>query len=255
MAAIGAVSNFGYAQPMRKARPSSPSPSRAKARPVPAPKVRRYPNRIHDLTKTAGLTYARVAEALGNGTHEVTISNLANGKQELTQSWMERLAKVFAVEPADILRASMPSGLLRVRVTGLLRAGHWHESFELPESDQFDVMIQADRPLREADLYAGVIDGQSMNRIYPDKTVVVLSGKLQRPGEIAVGKRYHVRQTRPDGSTEDTIKTLARSEDGRYWLKPESTEPEHQQWIPLDGGADATVELMGRVRFVVYRED
>lgn len=201
------------------------------------------------------MTYAKVAEAIGGGTHEVTISNLANGKQELTQTWMERLSKVFKVDAAELLRGARSTGLLRVRVTGMLRAGEWSESFELPEDDQFDVMIPADAPLRDDDLYAGIIDGQSMNRVYPDKTVVVLSRKLQRPDAVAVGKRYHVRRTRPDGLIEDTIKTLARGDDGRYWLKPESNDPEHQEWIALDGAPGTTVELIGRVRFVVYRED
>lgn len=238
---------------MRK--PKAPDPTRRQRRSGKPQVPRIYPNRLRELSAAGNLTYAEVAEAVGGGTHEVTIANLATGKQKMTQPWMEKLARVFGCEPADILRSSNTRGLLRVRVTGMLQAGAWQESFELPDDDQFDVMIPADSELQAADLYAGQITGQSMNRVYPDCAVVVLSRRLNRPGEIAIGKRYHVRRVRPDGMIEDTIKTLDRGPDGRYWLKPESNDPEHQEWLPLDGTPDATVELIGRVRFVVYRED
>lgn len=220
---------------------------RAPAKPAPA---RSYPNRIHELTKLRGLTYADVADALG--AHTITIAKLATDKIELTHDWMKRLAKVFDVSPAEIIERPAAAGLRRVRVRGTLQAGAFSESFEWPHDDQYDVMVRDDPALRRAELYAGEIEGASMNLRYPPGSVVIMSAG---GSDLVPGRRYHVRITRADGTAEDTIKTLERSADGRYWLKPESSDPEYQAWIPLDGQPDTTVELIGRVRFAYQRED
>ncbi|MGH6684999.1 MAG: hypothetical protein ACRECA_13960, partial [Pseudolabrys sp.] len=73
-------------------------------------------------------------------------------------------------------------------------------------------------------------------------------------GEVIPGRRYHVRRTRTDGLTEETIKTLVTGDDGQYWLKPESNKPEFQQWIALDGAPGESVHLVGCVRYVLRRE-
>lgn len=248
MSAIGVVSVYDYPFPMP--RGSKRAPAKKPSRRIAVPRV--YPNRIHELTKLRKLTYADVAEALGEGTHSVTIAKLASGTMQLTFDWMKRLARVFHVEPQEIIAKPIGADLRRVRVAGALKAGSFAESYEWSEEDRYDVMVRDLAAYRRLELYAGEISGDSMNLRYPDGSVVVMS---KGGSDLVVGRRYHVRITRTDGTSEDTIKTLERGEDGRYWLKPESSNPEHQAWIPLDGIPDATVELIGRVRFAVQRED
>jgi transcriptional regulator with XRE-family HTH domain len=252
MVAMGLVSKSGYLPDMSKRR-SPAVVARKAAKPRARGQGRVYPNRIAELARAKGFTYATLGDAVR--AHEVTIANLATGEQQLTHDWMKRLAEALSVQPEEIISRPAAEGMRRVRVRAWLEAGGWGESHEWPDADQFDVVIQDDPSLRNASLYAAEIRGQSMNLRYPQGSVVVFSRVVGRPNEIAAGKRYHVRRTRPDGLTEETLKTLVRNEDGRYWLKPESSAPEHQAWIALDGDKEATVELLGRVRFVVHRED
>lgn len=227
--------------PRRRGRPQAAS-------------VKQYPNRIHELTRAHGLTYARVADATNS--HEVTIANLANGKATLTFPWMQRLAKVFDVTPAEIVQKPLTEGLRRVRVTGAVEAGAWHESSLWPEDRQYDVLVPDDLTLRDRDLYAAEVRGESMNARYQNGSVVVFSKITGSAyGEIVDGRRYHIRLTRPDGTVEDTVKTLVRDAKGAYWLKPESDDPRFQEWLPLDGPPGCTVELLGRARFAVQREE
>lgn len=206
------------------------------------------------MTKARGLTYADVAEEAG--VHEITIAKLATGKQNMTLEWMRRLAKIYGCTPAEVVWHPPAAGLRRVTVTGILQAGAWSAGEPLSETDRYDVMVPDDARLRAVSLYGGEIRGESMNLRYPEGAVVVMSPIAgTAPREIIPGRRYHVRRVRPDGSVEETIKTLAVDADGRYWLKPESDNPQFQAWISLDDGTDTTVELVGRVRFVVQRED
>jgi transcriptional regulator with XRE-family HTH domain len=229
-------------------RPMS-KPSRAATGPAP--------NRIRELAERAKVTYDDLAAHFG--VHKVTIANLARGKarggSDLTQEWMEKLGAFFGVPTEEIIAKPLVDGLRRVTVTGELAAGAWHEGFNYAAEDQFEVLIPDDENLRRIRLYAAKVQGNSMNLRYPQGSVVVLSYVGDRPSDVGVGGRYHVKRTRVDGKAEDTIKTLVKDAEGQFWLKPESTDPQFQEWIPLDGKAGEQVELIGRVRYAVQREE
>lgn len=239
----------------------------ASARPAEVKKSKKpKSNRIFELMKARHWTYAEVAErirALAKArkieaygkVHEVTINRLALGKAKLTQDWMKMLGEIFQVPAHELIATPAAQNLIVVHVTHVLDAGIWRGESELPEPMQFDVMIPNDPLFQNLTLYAGEIKGPSFNLRYPEKTIVVLSRIEQKPGEIVEGKRYHVRATRDDGLFEDSIKSLSRDGEGRYWLKPESDHPAHQGWLPLGGTDGLKVEIVGRVRGVFYRED
>ena len=244
-------------------------PSPATVRPKvskPPQKPKTHPNRIRELTKERKWTYDDVAERVRKlakarhdearlDTHKVTINRLATGAAQLTQAWMQILGEVFSVPAHEIISAPVAQNLCRVRVIYALEAGVWRKAAELPEQEQFDIMIPNDHLTSEAALYAGEIRGPSYNLRYPDKSIVVVSKLEQKPGEIVEGKRYHVRSLRDDGTIEDTIKCLHADATGKYWLKPESNHPMHQEWLPIGGTATVKVEIVGRVRGVFFRED
>ncbi|WP_316205819.1 helix-turn-helix transcriptional regulator [Bradyrhizobium sp. SZCCHNS1012] len=237
--------------------------------PAPVRKARKpkaYPNRIAELIKERKWTYAEVAARIRKlaaergdtgrtSVHEVSVNRLAIGSTTLSQEWMNVLGEVFGVPPAEIISPPAAKNHIRVRVTHAFEGGKWHQTSTLPEAKQFDLMVQEDDKLRGATLYAGEIRGPSNNLRYPPRSIVILSKVEQKPGEIAAGKRYHVRMTRKDGMVEDSIKLLSQAADGSYWLKPESDHPNHQQWARLDDTENAHIELVGRVRRVFSRED
>lgn len=263
MSAIGQTREIGYREAMTS---KSHSTRRRRADPRGKPsavasvaeRIRR--NRIYELTKARGWTYADVAERATDilkpkkPIHEITITRLASGAMKLTQDWMETLGKVYSVTAAEIIAAPIAEGLRRVPVVMTFESGIWASDHRLPDDQQFEVMINDDSALREVPLYGGEIRGNDMNLRYPSGSIVILSYVTQRPGEIAEGKRYHVRVTRKDGTCEETIRRLIKDGSDRYWLMPESSEPAFRA-VPLDGEPDMKVEIIGRVRFVVTRED
>lgn len=221
-----------------------------KRRLPPAKQPREYPNRIRELNKERGLTYETLAEKIG--VHYKTIGDLAVGKAELTFTWMQRLAKVYGVKPTEIIERQVMSGLRTVEVGGKVQAGAWADNHAFDPQDRRTVTVPNAAELRGLDLYAREIEGESMNKLYAHGSIVILSRLSQRPGEIIVGKRYHVARTRAD-LTEETIKTLVKDRAGDYWLQPESDSPEFTAF-KLAGDAEETVQLLGRVRFALTVE-
>lgn len=218
-------------------------------------------NRIHELWKARGWTAADVAErvrAIAEQRGDVermktaneTISRLSTGAMTLDQDWMELLGEVYNVPAGEIISPPAAEGMRRVEVKLAFEADAWRGP-NAP-SDHYSILIPDDPALRDVELYAAEVRGPAMNARYPAGTLLILSPILQKPGEIAEGRRYHVRAKR-GGECEDTVKTLVRRDD-QYWLAPESTSPAHQAWQPLDGSR-LGVELIGRVRGVYLSEE
>jgi hypothetical protein len=228
------------------------------------------PNRIFELTKRNRWTYPVVAQrvrelatARGDDNrakcHTITINNLATGKSNLTQEWMNILGEVFGVPPAELISAPIAENLLRVPVEYALEAGKWREQSQLPERERFEIMVPHQEAYKHLTLYAGEIRGLDNDKRYPPGALIVISkfepGAVGRPVDIVPGKRYHVRVSRHDGMIEDSIKCLTLGPEGQMWLRPESDQPAFQEWFPLAGRPGFTVEIIGRVRGVFLRED
>jgi len=250
MHGIAANIDIRYRAPMVETRRRGP-----KIRmPAEQPAAKRFaPNRIAELTKQNSTSYPEIAEALH--TSRGTIAKLANSTQEMTRSWQEALAGHFNVSPEEIFTPPKENRLRRIPVKGRLAAGAWQEGFTFDPEDQYDVLIPQDERLQLISLYAAEVGGSSMNMRYPAGSVIVLSYVGDGVNDVIPGRRYHVKRTRADGMVEDTIKTLVKGEDGKFWLKPESTDPEFQEWIALEGQPGMQIELIGRVRYAVQREE
>lgn len=215
-------------------------------------------NRIRQLAKAKKMTYEQIAAAVDPPAHHVTIAKLASGKRRLTQAWMNRLAKVLDCSPAEIIEAPPTRGLRRVPVISAVQANVWQRtSEEWSPGDRYDIMIPDDPALANATLYAVELCDESMNLRYrPGSWLVVQRISGTSPSAIREGRRYHVRRTRADNAVENSIKTLVKDDKSAWWLKPESTSPEFQEWTRLeDSDGAVTTELIGWVRYAVQRED
>lgn len=235
------------------------------------PRARRpRPNRIFELTKARKWTYPEVARRVCElarqrgdteraNTHTITINRLATGSANLTHEWMQTLGEVFGVTPAEIISEPVAENLRRVTVVCALAGGHYRKTWQLPEQEQYDIMIPNEAAFTGLRLYAGEIRGDDTNRRYPRGAIVVIStykpGEINQPGELKEDRRYHVRLARADGMIEDSIKTLARGPEGQLWFKPESDHPAHQEWIPITGKPGYILEIVGRVRGVFLKEE
>lgn len=209
-------------------------------------------NNIKRIRRELGLSQQDLADRLGVVWQ--TVSNAERGVGEgLTQKKLAEYAQALGVEPEALVAAD--DGTRMVRVVGPVQAGVFAESLEFPDDDQYEVAIPNDPALRAFRLEGREVRGPSMNRRYPDRTVVIISDIVETGAAFAVGKRYVVERERADGLREATVKKLWQDEAGAYWLLPESDDPRFQEPIPLEGGSDDTIRIVGRVRYAVSRED
>lgn len=209
-------------------------------------------NRIKELMRERNLSRDDVAD--GIDAHPITVSKLISGKMKLTTEWMDKFAKVFNVPPEQIIAAA-PANTRRIRVRSYVEAGVWADHHEWPEDDWYEVAIPDDPRFRTIELVGAETRGPSMNRRYPERTVLVHTDIFAHPEPLEIGKRYIVERERPDGLRETTVKTLERDESGKLWLMPESTDPRFQSPIPIDDDLDALIRVIGRVVYSVQRED
>ncbi|WP_292451311.1 XRE family transcriptional regulator [Mesorhizobium sp.] len=206
--------------------------------------------KLKQIRKSRGLTQAQVAAAIGLDL--TNYNKLENGHTDLTWSRMQQLAELYKIEPADIV--SEHPGTRTVQVRAHVQAGLWQETSEWNEEDWYSVQVPDAPDLRPYKLYAAEARGPSMNKLYPEGTVVVFTTTIDRPEQMQIGKQYLIERERADGMREATVKTLGRDETGKYWLLPESTDPRHQTPIDLEGAEGDMVRIMGKVVWSVRRE-
>lgn len=208
-------------------------------------------NRIKALMKERKLSRDDVADAID--AHPVTVSKLISGKMPLNTAWLDKFSELFGVPPEQILAA--PPAVRLVKVKYSVQAGHWAEAIEWNEDDWYDVAIPDDPELRPYELFGAETKGPSMNKRYPEATVVVCTSLIEVREKPVPGKRYIVERERADGMREATVKLLWKDDAGKFWLVPESTDPRFQEPIALDDVEDTTVRIVGRVKYSVQRED
>lgn len=207
------------------------------------------------------MTLAEAAAA--TGINQKTIQSHESGhrsKRGLSTEYSPDYARGYRVSETWLVTgAGEPLGPksaqgIRVQVKGVLQAGIWTESFEWPPIDQYDVWVSGRPDLAREVLYAAEVRGSSMNKVYPDGTIVVLRRGIDGPSDLVTGKRYHVERQMPDGLVENTIKTVKRGGDGRIWLVPESDDPEFQASVEVTGNNGVHISFVGRVVIAITSE-
>lgn len=206
-------------------------------------------NRIREIRESQGLSQEALGERLG--VHWQTVHRAETAKSNLTDKKLNAYAKALGVNLDDIIGAESGRS---VTVRGNIQAGAWSETWEWPREDQYEVPIPDDPNLRNYNLHAAETKGPSMNKRYPEGTILVFTDAMERPEDLITGKRYIVERERSDGLREATVKKLWQDEHGMMWLLPESNDPRFQEAIAIDGEEGDTIRILGRVRYAVTRE-
>ena len=192
-------------------------------------------------SKAAGLSgdairnIRRAAEqGNGRGVTMRTLSALAAPLQT-SASWL--LTGELKNNSAKVEKLIAHSELIKVKyvpVVGFVQAGAW---LSIPDlSDPLDYVPYETGQYDEEELFALRVVGNSMNKYYPDGSIVVCVRA------ISAGVREHDRVVlvRDDGTgkAESTLKEVVVSERGiEFW--PRSTDPNHQvPFIPPLSGRD-----------------
>lgn len=206
-------------------------------------------NRIKEIMKSHGVSREQLAEKLD--AHPTTISRLINGQRKLDIEWIEKFADALNVAPSEILEERIPVRVIQVQ--GYVQAGEWAETWHW-EEDQYEVAVPDDPQMRNFSLYGAETRGPSMNKRYPEGTILVFTDTIETKEQIEFGKRYIVERERADGLREATVKLLWKDEHGKPWLLPESDDPRFQEPIAINGNDGDTIRIVGRVRYAVSRE-
>ncbi|WP_428413078.1 LexA family protein [Pararhizobium sp.] len=207
-------------------------------------------NRVAELRKKANLTQAKLGELVGKSS--LTISRIERGEIGLSTRNAENFARALNVSETDLFAA--PSEARMIPVVAQVQAGEWAETWDWDPEDHYTVPILREPAMDGFKLFGVEARGPSMNRRYPDGTVLIISDMIETGEEPILGKRYVIERERSDGMREATVKTLWQDDAGQIWLLPESDDPRFQEPIAVDGDEGDTIRVVGRVLFAVMRE-
>jgi transcriptional regulator with XRE-family HTH domain len=205
--------------------------------------------KIKDLRTMMNLKQRELAEKIGGGVLQSTVSQWERGKQEPNAENNLKLANLAGVAPHEWLNLpALGESTVRQRrvpVVGVLQAGAWREAVEFPEDDQR--LIEAPIPdmidgipTRRLELQAFEVSGSSMNRVYPEGTIVYAASTMSYREPESDDRVIVIRRDK-HGLVEATLKELIIGDDGKKWLWPRSYDPEHQAPLPYANGDDVTV--------------
>lgn len=196
--------------------------------------------RIATLRKAAGLTQGELAKKVEVA--QPTVSKWERDVHPPTAEDLQKIAVLFGVEPKDILGFGMvePGSGRRIEVVGALQAGEFAEAIEFDESERYYATVALDPDLDRYPMQGYVVRGDSMNRIYPDGSVVWVT-PIHAIGPLINGDIVMVMRRDKHGLVEATLKEYVE-EDGHKWLWPRSTSPLHQTPIDYAKGRSGEVE-------------
>lgn len=121
--------------------------------------------------------------------------------------------------------------LQRVTVVGAVHAGVWVEAVRWAYDEQFAIDAPTDGRYPGVAREGLIVRGPSMNKVYPDGTVVIVVSLHAIGVDPKNGQRVVVQRRRGDGRIEATVKEYRRDDDGQVWLWPSSDHRDHQSPI------------------------
>lgn len=202
---------------------------------------------IQLLRKQADMTQAELAKQVG--VHQATVSKWEMGDDIPGGDTLTTLASLLGVHPNEITGAGVdpkaPTGR-KVQVIGEIAAGEWAETHEI--ADPFYTTVPG-LPSRfdKVALQGFRVKGDSMNKLYPDGSIVYVApinavSGWPRSGQVVMVMHHK------HGESEATLKEYVVDEHGK-WLFPRSNHPAHQ--APVDykakRGPDEEVVITGVV--------
>jgi len=192
--------------------------------------MKKFPQRLKAYRLNKGLTQKQLAAKLE--VEQGTYSRWEAGKLMPSPDNMLRLCQELSVSIEQMMAPDETEPSIKVRVIGSLAAGNFKEAVEWPYGDQYDVPVVLPDDLVGLPLQGFRVDGPSVNKVYPDGSVVFAAPVHALPGHPRDGDFVVVMRRDKHGLTESTLKQYEVDAKGRQWLWPRSDDPEHQ--APID---------------------
>lgn len=144
----------------------------------------------------------------------------------------------YFTEATDAAPSATAIPLTQVAVRGEVQAGVWREAVEWSEEDRFFVTVPTDARYPGMPRFGLLVRGNSMNKLYPEGTIVMVIRLNDLAREPKPGERVVVlRRDQTTGEFEATLKEYDIDAQGRRLLWPRSYDPEFQVPIILAGPA------------------
>ncbi|GBR06351.1 helix-turn-helix domain-containing protein [Asaia siamensis] len=130
--------------------------------------------------------------------------------------------------------AAEPISVEKIYVVGSVQAGLWREALQWDEANWYAITGPIDTRYPGLKRYGLVVHGNSMNRVFPDGTIVVVINfddlaRHPQNGEYVVA----IQRSEDTQEFEATIKAFQITDDGKMILWPQSTDPLFQSPIVL----------------------
>lgn len=204
----------------------------------------KYPNGLREAMEDLGKGPTELADKLD--TNKQNITRWSSGQRKLTVEWARRLAPLLETTPEALLLGDQQtasaaprerSKLVQVPLLDFVSAGKLKSpSSQIPVED---VPLLAFADLGRGDFFALTVEGDSMDRISPDGSVIVVN---QAERTLISGKAY-VFSDRGKAAFK-----VWRPEPPRF--APFSTNPVHEP-VYVKTKTDAEKLVVGRVKRTV----
>ncbi|WP_272915725.1 helix-turn-helix domain-containing protein [Aristophania vespae] len=211
-------------------------------------------DRIESLMHEQGLNKAEVSRR--SGVSRVYLTDLFKGKsREPRRSNIIKIAKALGVTVDSLYRDEnianrsnlnpdkkenrffgdaipyVPQNIENINVIGAVQAGIFTEALEWEYDKRYHIRIPIDDGYSlDFNRYALEVRGESMNRIFPNGSLICVIDFSELGRSPQTGDYVTVMRRDAYGAGfETTVKALQIREDGSYCLWPRSTDPSFQQ--------------------------
>lgn len=199
---------------------------------------------IIDRLRALGRSQADLARALN--LQPPAVNKIISGLRKIQSDEVRLLAIFLEWSEADVLawieksrgRSDAPtparptSGrvLKMIEVSGVVHAGYFKPSIELPPEERYTIQEYIQPPFDRMNVQAFEVKGSSMDKVYPDRSLVLVVdamylGEGWRPRD---GQRVLVQRRNQWGEVECTIKEVAWDDD-EMLLWPRSHDPAYRE--------------------------
>lgn len=211
--------------------------------------MERHPSaaQIEERMNALGTTAKRLAKDAGVG--ETYVRDILTGRSlDPKTGKLTQIAAALGCKLEDLLPrkvAVQPIYTTQIEVRGEVQAGVWREAIEWPTADWYAITVPIDMAYQGFHRYGLKVCGQSMNKVFPEGSVVVVInfgdlGRVPQTGDFVVAIQ---RCSRTD-QFEATVKAVQIKDDGVVILWPQSWDPAFQTPVvlpPQDGQDNAGV--------------
>jgi transcriptional regulator with XRE-family HTH domain len=174
-------------------------------------------NRIRELRKTLGLTAKNLADRVG--TTEATISRIESGKQNLSQSWLQRISQALKVKIADLIFDPFGEASNYAPVIAEIREGFWCDDPIKFIEDVYPmpIVIETEKGL--------IVVAFECSEPSVGWVIAIHVNKLQAANHI--GKQFVVWRHDQNDMSEISLRKLEHREQGLYLVSERGELPQH----------------------------